>query len=106
MMDCSFSRCKVRSLPEPGPWNDSRDEKLEGRLPYEPGSAACWPGDTEREAAAEFAFLVLWRSRRSSAEERVGEERPGEREITSSASDTWALSREAAKLLEMSGSEM
>jgi hypothetical protein len=43
-------------------------------------------------------------ARDSSADESVGDESAGE--VTSSASDTGPLSRDAAKLLEISGSEM
>lgn len=111
-MDCSFSKCNVNKRPEEfGLCSDSNDEKLDEKL-SKATPCPMRPGDTDREAAAELAFVPLVcrrlprRSSLSSAEERVGEERAGDMEIRSSASDTWPLSNDAAKLLEKSGSEM
>lgn len=62
------------------------------------------PGETGREASIFGPVVVVcrrWNPKKSSAD--VGDERP---DVTgSSASETWPLSSEAAKLLEISGSD-
>ena len=102
MVDFSFSRCTVSSRPVRGDECESRDENEEVILGW------AWPGETEREATGlglGSSFRRGIRYRPSSANERLGEESTGDGEYMSSASDACALSSEAAKLLEMSGSE-
>ena len=102
MIDSAFSRWMVRSLPEPV-CKDSRDEKEEAwAMPC--GSLA--GGETDSRD------LRLWRGcegmpRCSSADDEIGEESAGEDMTVSSASepDIRPASRDAAKLLEISGSE-
>jgi len=66
-----------------------------------------WPGDAGHDAAALETALRCDRSGRprSSAEDRLGDDNAGEGKI-SSASETCPLSSDAAKLLEISGSEI
>ncbi len=102
MMDSAFSRWMVRSRPEPV-CKDSRDENEEAwAMPC--GSLA--GGETDS------LDLRLWRCcagmpRCSSADDEMGEESAGEDITVSSASepDIIPASRDAAKLLEISGSD-
>ena len=103
MIESAFSRWMVSNLPEPV-CRDSREEKDEAwAMPC--GSRA--GGDVDRRV------LRMWRvsegsPRCSSADEDMGDESAGEDRMVSSASEPEIrpASREAAKLLEISGSEM
>ena len=121
MMDCSFSKCKVSNRPDLKPCGTSRDEQLGVRLRIGmlfttwplPAWFCPWPGDTDREAATEEGLLVPvlfcrfpCLSNLSSVDERLADEKFGDGERRSSTSETWPPSSEAAKLLEMSGSEI
>lgn len=100
MIELSFSKCIVSSLPDCGEWRDSSDENEEGIcMPRKMGP---WPGETSREVILDGSRLRggTFRERSSSPCSSVGDTAADEPE--SSASDT---SSEAAKLLEMSGSE-
>ncbi len=59
------------------------------------------PGDTAREAVVEF-LLLLKGNPRSSAEDRAGDDSAGDEAVNSSTSDA---SNDAAKLLDISGSD-
>ena len=96
MIGSRFSRYSVRSLPE-CECNDSKDEYDEARL-----NAWFVPGERGRED--EFSGCREEGRGLSSEAGDTGEEKTGEVD-RSSTSDVWALSREAAKLLVMSGSE-
>jgi hypothetical protein len=100
MIDFSFSKCTVRSLPDLGEGAESREENDEVILGW------AWPGETERDKAGFGSNFRLGRWYiPSSANVMFGEEGVGEGECTSSASDTCPLSIDAAKLLEISGSD-
>lgn len=101
MTESAFSRWRVSSRPEPV-WSDSRDEKDERWLtPWESRAG----GDTEGRDLC-LRCISGWTPRCSSADER-GDERAGDERTVSSASDPdiKPASRDAAKLLEISGSE-
>lgn len=95
MIDCSFSKCNVNNLPE---WdgNDSSDEKDDNAC----GSIA---GDTAPDAL--IPNLRGYANPERSSPDDTGEANPGDTVTTSSVSDVCALSSEAAKLLDISGSD-
>lgn len=101
MIESDFSRCRVNSRPGPDACNDSTDDNGEAML-----RANC-NGEPARDL-----FCLRRRGRatvenpaaRSSAEE-TGEDRPGDETGKSSVSEVGPLAREAAKLLDISGSE-
>lgn len=88
----------VRSLPCCGECSESNDENDDGIL-----GRTRLPGETERDGAMLDGSLRRGGSPWVSVEERVGDEAEGE--SASSDSETCPLSRDAAKELEMSGSE-
>ena len=99
--ESAFSRWRVSSRPEPV-WSDSREEKDEIWLT---------PWDTRAGGETEGRGLCLGcgsdgMPRCSSADE-MGDDKVGEEMTVSSASEPEIMpaSREAAKLLEISGSE-
>lgn len=94
MIDCSFSKCKVSNLPE-GDGNDSSDEK-------DDNACGCIAGDTAPDAPIPNRRVAD--PERSSPDD-TGDASPGETVTTSSASDVCALSSDAAKLLDISGSD-
>lgn len=96
MIDCSFSKWSVNNLPE-GDGNDSNDEK-------DDNACGCIAGDTAPDAPA--PDLRGYADPVRSSPDDTGEASPlGDTATPSSASDAWALSSEAAKLLDISGSE-
>jgi hypothetical protein len=100
MIDLSFSRCNVSSLPEWEECSESMEEIEDVTL------RAGRPGDTGREEAS--AVVRRWNEvgfGRSSGGVESGDESAGDCATRSSASDVWPLSRDAAKLLEISGSD-
>jgi len=104
MMGFSFSKCIVNSLPEGGECSESKEEKLDGRL----GGANLLPGDTERDDAISNGSLRRTGSPVlpeliTACASSDGE--PGGDVLLSSDSETCPLANDAAKLLEMSGSE-
>lgn len=95
MIDCSFSKCNVNNLP-PGDGNDSSDEKDES-------ACGCIAGDTAPDAP--IPSLRGCADPGRSSPDDIGDANPGETVTTSSASDVCALSSDAAKLLDISGSD-
>lgn len=100
MTESAFSRCMVKSLPEVEACNDSDDEKDDARL------RDTFRGDTARNVFR----LDCWRCTvanptRSSAEDETGEESAGDDARNSSVSEVGPLPTDAAKLLDISGSE-
>lgn len=94
MIDCSFSKCNVNNLPE-GDGKDSSDEK-------DDKACGCIAGDTAPDTPVPDLRGYVG-PERSSPDDK-GDANPGE-VTTSSASDVWALSSDAAKLLDISGSD-
>jgi hypothetical protein len=98
MMDWSFSRWSVSNLPEWEACSESTEEKEDATL-----RDGC-PGDTERDVTVDRLNNVgLGRS--SEGVER-GDESAGDCATSSSVSDAWLFSMEAAKLLDISGSDI
>lgn len=95
MIDCSFSKCSVNNLPE-GDGNDSNDEK-------DDNACGCIAGDTAPDAPV--SDLRGYADPNRSSPDDTGEANPGDTVTTSSASDVCALSSDAAKLLDISGSD-
>lgn len=95
IIDWSFSRWRVKRRPEGPECTESRDEYDEAML------WTIFPGDTAREAVFEVRWVRKGKPR-SSADEREGDDSAGDDAVKSSASDA---SSDAAKLLDISGSE-
>lgn len=95
IIDCSFSKCSVNNLPD-GDGNDSNDEK-------DDSACGCIAGDTAPDAPAPDLRGYVGPER--SSPEDTGDANPGDIVTTSSASDVCALSSDAAKLLDISGSD-
>jgi hypothetical protein len=98
IIDWSFSRWSVSSLPEWEEWSESTEENEDVTL-----RGGC-PGDTGREAVT-VDRLNNTGLRSSEGVER-GDESAGDCTTISSLSDAWPLSRDAAKLLDISGSDI
>ncbi len=100
MIESDFSRCRVNSRPGPDACSDSTDDNGEAMLcancSGEPVRDLCCLRRRER--------MTVVNPVRSSAEE-TGEDRPGDEIGKSSVSEVGPLAREAAKLLDISGSE-
>jgi hypothetical protein len=98
MTGCSFSRWSVKRRPDLGACSDSSEDKDDdARL------VATCPGETARDDAR--LAWCRWLGAKVSIGVEDGDESAGEGMTRSSASETWPLSRDAAKLLEISGSD-
>lgn len=101
MIESDFSRCMVNSRPGPDALSDSTDDSGEAML-----CAKC-RGDPVRDLCClrrrELDMVV--KPVRSSAEE-TGDDNPGDEAWKSSVSEVGPLARDAAKLLDISGSDI
>ena len=100
MIESDFSRCRVKSRPGPDACSDSTDDNGEAMLCAkcrgEPVRDLCCLRRRER--------VIVEKPVRSSAEE-TGDDRTGDVAGKSSVSEVGPLARDAAKLLDISGSE-
>jgi hypothetical protein len=101
MIESDFSRCRVNSRPDPDELNDSTDDNGEATLfakcSGDPVRDICCLRRREREIVDNPMY--------SSAED-TGDDKPGDGIWKSSVSEVGPLAREAAKLLDISGSEI
>lgn len=101
MIESDFSRCRVNSRPGPDTLSDSTDDNGEAML--------C--GKCSGDPVPDLGCLrrrerdIVENPLCSSAEE-TGDDKPGDDPWKSSVSDVGPLAREAAKLLDISGSEI
>jgi hypothetical protein len=100
MTESDFSRCRVKSRPDPDASSDSTDDNGEAMV-----CAKCG-GEPVRELCClrRRERVIVENPMRSSAEE-TGDDRPGDETRKSSVSEAGPLARDAAKLLDISGSE-
>jgi hypothetical protein len=100
MIESDFSRCRVSSRPGPDAFSDSTDDNGEATFcancSGDPVRDLCCLRRRERDIVENPVY--------SSAED-TGDDKPGDGIWKSSVSEEGPLAREAAKLLEISGSE-
>jgi hypothetical protein len=99
MIDWSFSRWSVSNLPEREEWSESTEEMDDVTL------RGGRPGDTGREDAAIDLLNRAGLGCSSDGVER-GDDNAGDWATTSSVSDAGPLPSDAAKLLDISGSDI